>query len=186
MSRWESLCSYGGIPPTPYIIIRTFLITTLVIPAVFVLHIGCAHAGSTSVVNSISVSSHTGGQNASGGTVTEGRSTSSVDITTRVDGAVVEDIHIRSTSTPIEIHHTIRSTNPSMTTPTLHEATQTSAVEVTATDTTKIISPSSALTINQSVPEDTRIEESTAPSLFVRIMSSLNRVVTYVLSNLFS
>lgn len=69
-----------------------------------------AHASRSSVINTINVSSNTGGQNAAGGTVTEGTSVRTVDIVTEVDGEVVEEVHeSRTDSDPFSIVRTTTS-----------------------------------------------------------------------------
>jgi len=70
------------------------------------------HAANTTVTNTISVTSSTGGNSANGGangaagTVDEGTAHASADITTTVNGTTVEDIHERSDGEPIVIDRT--------------------------------------------------------------------------------
>ena len=78
--------------------------------------LGCApvaHAGQTSVVNSISVSSNTGGSHAQSGEVVTGTSRASLDLTTTIDGEVVEEVHTTSATGTIVYEHTVRASSSS-------------------------------------------------------------------------
>lgn len=184
----------------------TFVVTVLV-SAVLLATAPFVCAADTTVVNSISVSSHSGGNVANGGRVVEGRSSASADITTIVNGEVVEDVHehVTSDDAPVSINRTMVATSTNArvqtrvqldadtdtntqeqgTSRATHEdalAPQSSAATTTAeTSTTAIINRNDTGTGSQARAADAR-----AQTLLTRIVDSVTRAFAYVLSKLFS
>jgi hypothetical protein len=159
------------------------------------------------VINSISVEAHSGGNTAKNGETVIGTTESSVDITTIVDGEVLEDIHETSTKGYVYVEHTvvandsktITTTNIDTEEPEPYAAplilepsvaqivveSQTSRLDDTATT-----NASSATIISIQTADTASIAMSEAniehPSLFVRFFSAVSKTLAYVLSNIFS
>ena len=164
-------------------------------------------AGTTSVVNTVSVSSNTGGQNASNGTVSEGKSTASVDIYTVIDGEVVEDTHETVTNDEyvrIDKTATATSTNARVQTNVLLQAGAQTEAQDTEDATTERRTPiTSTSTLAPSIEDDAEFinsndgntdqdsqeiveEMADHTSLFTRVIESVTRTIAYVLSKLFT
>lgn len=199
-------------------------IISLVILACALLPANATQAAESSVVNSISVSSHSGGNSASGGnasngqdgasggTVITGSTQSSVDITTIINGTVVEDIHETATDTPLVIRRVTSTTSgntsssirtdvravagnssdmhtaplPDSQRETEARATSDPVASRTAEGERSIqANITSTTSTNLAAFEDSK-EEAQPSSFVAHIVHSIRRALHYVLSNLFS
>ncbi len=150
----------------------------------------------TNVVNNISVYSNSGGNTAKNGEVVEGKTNSTVDITTVINDKIVEDIHEVSTGEYVHIEHTATGTNATTTTKIdmqnekiKHDQVEAKAVP-NRNDDTAIKTESSTIINNLNEPSNDKsnllLENSETPSLFTRLIAKISQTFTYVLSNFFS
>lgn len=168
----------------------------------------------TSVINTISAQTTTGGNTASHGTVTTGESRATVDITTIVDGEMVEDIHEEArdgesvvikqtiearttdtvTTTDVKVHtnagtaHSLDARNPADDMSTSIKSLNEMLLTGTSTASSSEHATTTISNVNEARDEasTTDTTEETSPTLLTRVVEAVTRAIAYVLSNLFS
>ncbi len=139
---------------------------------------------STNVVNNISISSNSGGNVAKNGETIKGKLESSADITTIINGEIVEDVHKTSKGESVHIEHTVVSNNGSTTTSTHLDMQNASGSDVVAhkkNDDDAINTKKASTTIIS----NTDAVAKTNNSLFTQITTSIFKKIIYALSKLF-
>ncbi|KKU19032.1 MAG: hypothetical protein UX30_C0020G0011 [Candidatus Saccharibacteria bacterium GW2011_GWA2_46_10] len=152
------------------------------------------HAGS--VQNSFTVQAKSGGNTAKNGETISGESKSSIDITTTIDGEVVEDIHETSTDGYLRVESTVvaNDTEAETTTTVATQPTTNDVSEGTVTkafyftDDVATATPSTIISLTETTDKrPTEFETGTIhASFFARFFSRISTTFTYVLSKLFS
>lgn len=161
------------------------------------------------VINNFSVEAHSGGNTVKNGETVTGKTESSVDITTTVDGEVVEDIHETSSKGSVYVEHTVVTSDSKTITTTNTDSEEAEPYaapiviesdDVASTvvepqtsrldDTTATNASSATIISINEAPGTTSIalsEENTKnPSLLARFFSAVSKTLAYVLSNIFS
>lgn len=174
-----------------YILFLTLVVPTCLMKPTHILY-------ASTVINNISVSSHSGGNTAKNGEVVEGKTKSSVDSTTIINGKVVEDIHKESSGEYVHVEHTVvaNGTSSNITTNVdLGETKQTyeNTVEPLVrhpVETVAIAKPTESIISTNEKIDDIRttlgMEETGQLHLLSRIFFTFSKTFTYVLSNIFS
>lgn len=138
---------------------------------------------STNVVNNISISSNSGGNVAKNGETIKGKSESSADITTIINGEIVEDVHKTSKVESVHIEHTVVSNNGSTTTSAHLDMQNASGSDVVAhKKNDDAINTKKAST---TIISNTDAVAKTNNSLFTQITTSIFKKIIYALSKLF-
>ncbi len=136
---------------------------------------------STNVVNNISISSNSGGNVAKNGETIKGKSESFADITTIINGEIVEDVHKTSKGESVYIEHTVVSNNGSATTSTHLDMQNASGSDVVAHKKKNDDAKKASTTIIS----NTDVVKKTNTSLFAQITTSIFKKIIYALSKLF-
>jgi len=137
------------------------------------------------IINSISVSSNSGGNTANNGEIIEGTTNSSVDIETTVNGERLEDIHKTSSSSSIYIEQVVTA-NGKDASSTTYVDTEARRTDDTATENQSSIAITNFNEIRGENTESSQGEKTVATfSFFSRFFTTFSRTLTYVLSNLF-
>lgn len=150
------------------------------------------------VINNFSVKSNSGGNTAKDGEVIQGKTTSSVDITTRINGEIVEDIHEKSSSEYVQVEHSVIANGSSsdITTNVVTEekqATHGGTVEPLVRQPVETVSKTettaSIINTNEKLDDALFAQNTEAVGhihLLERIFFTFSKTFTYVLSNIFS
>jgi len=153
-------------------------------------------AVASTVENTFTVRANSGGNTAQNGEIVSGETRSSIDITTSINGEVVEDVHETSTDGYLRVESTVVANDTEAETTTT-VATQPTTNDVSGDTVTKAFyftddvataTPSTIINLTETTDKrPTESETSTVhTSFFARFFSRISTTFTYVLSKLFS